>query len=315
MNKYNMLDWSYYHGCSKLHRGGWHAIIQYLKDDNYITNPEGVGLTDLMESYFVWKNNNPLKKQWVGISHFTHNPAPIDSDVHIDITLNKLNFLYSLEACEGIVVLSDYMKDYFESKIGDRVKIYSIKYPVPKNVLPFDLDLFHHNGNKKIISLGKNMRRVTSIYRLKTDLPKIWLSGQPSKNSVLPKVAKEASMLGIRDLDLNSVELYYSHSHSEFDDLLRKNIILVDLFDASANNSVVECIAGNTPFFCRRLPAVEEYIGKDYPMFFDDLEFVEDSISDLDRLSDLYTQTFKYLLDLDKSPLSYQAFCDKLMFI
>ena len=50
-------------------------------------------------------------------------------------------------------------------------------------------------------------------------------------------------------------------------------------------------------------------------MFFDNLEFVEDSVSNLDRLSDLYTQTFKYLLDLDKNPLSYKVFCEKLISI
>lgn len=307
-----MLDWSYYHGSSKLHRGGWHAIIQHLKDGNYITNPDGVGLTDIMEDYFVWKNNPTLQKDWVGISHFTHNPAPIDSDVHIDITLNKSNFLHSLEYCRGIVVLSDYMKDYFQSKIGDRAKIYSIKFPIPDGVLTFDLNSFTENQNKKIISLGKNMRRVTSIYRLDTHLPKIWLSGQPNKNSVLPKVIKEARMLGLKNLNLNSVELYYSHNHSEFDDLLRKNIILLDIFDASANNSVVECIAGNTPFFCRKHPATEQYLGNDYPMFFDDLSFVESFINNDTELNNLYEKTYKYMKNIDKSDLSLNSFAKSI---
>ena len=64
----------------------------------------------------------------------------------------------------------------------------------------------------------------------------------------------------------------YLNLFEEYDDLLSKNIIFIDLYDASANTVVVECIARKTPLLVTRLDAVIEYLGKDYPLYFDNLE-------------------------------------------
>ena len=50
-----------------------------------------------------------------------------------------------------------------------------------------------------------------------------------------------------------------------YDCLLPENVMAIELFDASANNVVVECIARNTPIIVNRHPAVVEYLTADYP--------------------------------------------------
>lgn len=45
----------------------------------------------------------------------------------------------------------------------------------------------------------------------------------------------------------------------------------MDLYDSSANNAVIECIARATPLLINPIPAVVEYLGKDYPMYFSSL--------------------------------------------
>jgi hypothetical protein len=47
--------------------------------------------------------------------------------------------------------------------------------------------------------------------------------------------------------------------------------MFIDLYDSRANNAVVECIARATPLLINPLPAVIEYLGKDYPMYFNTL--------------------------------------------
>ena len=41
-----------------------------------------------------------------------------------------------------------------------------------------------------------------------------------------------------------------------YDCLLSENVVTIELFDASANNVIVECIARNTPIVVNRHPAV-----------------------------------------------------------
>ena len=60
--------------------------------------------------------------------------------------------------------------------------------------------------------------------------------------------------------------------------------MLVDLIDASASNTVVECLARGTPLLVNRLPAVEEYLGTDYPLFYADLRQAAAFAQDIGRL-------------------------------
>ena len=49
-----------------------------------------------------------------------------------------------------------------------------------------------------------------------------------------------------------------------FDEVLSDNIVTVELFDASANDVVIECTARGTPLVVNRHPAAVEYPGESY---------------------------------------------------
>jgi hypothetical protein len=57
-----------------------------------------------------------------------------------------------------------------------------------------------------------------------------------------------------------------------YDELLAENVVFLDLYDSSANCAIVECLARATPVVVNRLEAVVEYLGEDYPLYFDTLE-------------------------------------------
>ena len=65
-----------------------------------------------------------------------------------------------------------------------------------------------------------------------------------------------------------NINIPYLNNFEEYDELLCNNIVMIPLYNASANNSVLEIIQTNIPAFVTRLPATEEYLGKDYPMFY-----------------------------------------------
>jgi hypothetical protein len=98
-------------------------------------------------------------------------------------------------------------------------------------------------------------------------------------------------------------------SNEGYDELLSENGVFLNLVDASAVNTVIECIVRNTPVFVNRLPANEEALGKDYPGFYDSFECAEEAASDWGR----YDQAHNYLAtNLEKDRFSLGHFLQDL---
>ena len=84
-------------------------------------------------------------------------------------------------------------------------------------------------------------------------------------------------------------------SNDEYDEILSKNIVYLNLYDSSANNTIIECIARGTPLLVNKLPAVVEYLGEDYPFYFSDDKEAEYKLNDLN----LIRKTHEYLCTFD----------------
>lgn len=82
----------------------------------------------------------------------------------------------------------------------------------------------------------------------------------------------------------NSVEIMDHLNNNAYDELLAENVVFVNLVDASAVNTVIECIVRNTPLVINRLPAVEEYLGKHYPLYYDNIVQAEEILNDMELL-------------------------------
>lgn len=94
----------------------------------------------------------------------------------------------------------------------------------------------------------------------------------------------------------NSVELIGHVKNEEYDELLSKNVVFINLVDASAVNTIIECIVRNTPIIINRLPAVQEYLGKHYPCYYDTIIEAQHILNDFHKLYEGY----KYLKKMDK---------------
>jgi hypothetical protein len=79
--------------------------------------------------------------------------------------------------------------------------------------------------------------------------------------------------------------------------------MLTHLFGASANNVVVECIARSAPLLVNRLEPVVEYLGQDYPLWYDHLSEIPGLLTP-QRILDAHY----YLEGLDKSFLEADWF-------
>ena len=185
-------------------------------------------------------------------------------------------FQESLEHCIGLFALSEYHAQFLRESTGKPVSVLYHPTEIPKKL--FSFDKFISNENKKIINIGYWLRKLNSIYQLpiNTNYEKwrlIPYSTSRPKEAIDKLIQKEQQVSSIsKDSYFGNTKDVSRVSDYEYDVLLSENVVFLDLYDSSANNAVIECIARGTPLLVNPLPAVVEYLGTDYPLYFDSLE-------------------------------------------
>jgi hypothetical protein len=85
------------------------------------------------------------------------------------------------------------------------------------------------------------------------------------------------------DVQRTRVEVVRRLDDMAYDRLLAESVVTTELFGAAANNLVVECMVRGTPLIVNRVPAVEEYLGGNYPLYFGEVSEIA-SLLEPDRL-------------------------------
>jgi polysaccharide pyruvyl transferase WcaK-like protein len=117
----------------------------------------------------------------------------------------------------------------------------------------------------------------------------------------------------MRDI-INSVDLINQLTNEQYDDLLTKNIVFINLVDASAVNTVIECIVRNTPIVVNDHPAVKEMLGPNYPLYYTtgiDLYNTNQEIVTLLSNTNNIKKANVYLQKLDKTKYTIEYFIDE----
>lgn len=104
----------------------------------------------------------------------------------------------------------------------------------------------------------------------------------------------------LEEIDRSVVTLH-NLSNSDYDSLLSQNIVYLKLVDSAAVNTLIECIARNTPIVISKLPSIVEILGPDYPLY------IHNYSSDVITWKNIQSAHF-YLKKLDKTPLTIPFF-------
>lgn len=230
-------------------------------------------------------------RPWTGFFHNPHGmPEWFPDGPKIERMLETEKFQRSLPYCLGLFTLSNDLAKFLRMRVD--VAVSALVHPTEAPSTQFDFESFLANRDKKVISIGWWLRRTLSIQYLPLDQAtpyrKIRLKlGDALFDSTRNGLARLEFVHEWRDQKLesryrdNTTENDYL-SPVDYDDWLTRNIVFLDLFCASANNAVIECMARATPLLVNPLPSVVEYLGEDYPFYFSSLGEAADKACQFD---------------------------------
>lgn len=120
-------------------------------------------------------------------------------------------------------------------------------------------------------------------------------------------------------LDINNmiknVKVIDKLSNPHYDHLLSENIVFINLIDASAVNTLIECIVRNTPIIINKIDSVVELLGDDYPLYYNsntNYFNINLQIENLLNKKNNIRDATKYLSRLDKNKFKIELFNDEL---
>jgi hypothetical protein len=290
------------------HRGGWESVKQDISNKHIGSIYNKYLFYDMLDLNFLFNKGEVLLKPWCGILHCTPITPHYLNFININNIFDNPNFVQSLKQCKCIITLSTYLTNYFKNKFDElklNIIIYTLKHPTEtKNIIPFSYIDFIHNKNKKLIQIGQQLRKVSSIYLL-PDIPdytKLWLTGTKNFDKLNKFLDYETTTIK------KNIEMCYLNDYTDYDKLLANNIVYIELYDAAANNTVVECIVRNTPIIVNKIPGVVDYLGEDYPLYYNNLDEVPNLITNENIFN-----AYQYLLNMNKEEFEIEYFTNKLI--
>lgn len=249
------------------HRFGWDKILDLLQER--LGSEDGTPVIGAVEQYF--NSGMMMNDNWVGFIHWCPDiPEYVDSlygqgPYDLKEALQNRNFRDALHKCQGLFVFSDYLRQWLNNRLD--VPIETVLYPVGDVGRYFSFDSYIKSPNPSVIMIGHWLRVFRSIFELPTKtMEKIWLRGD---TTLAWEKCIEVSG-GYSPVGKTFVPDYVNDD--EFDELLCTNLGFSQFYSSSANNAVVDCLARQTPLLVNRLDAIVEYLGDDYPFYFQSLQ-------------------------------------------
>ncbi|MGE0449788.1 MAG: glycosyltransferase family 2 protein [Vicinamibacterales bacterium] len=247
------------------HRSGWGHAMRGLMP---LHRDDGVWVDAFVEHTFDSAGTAPgpaHERPWVG---FLHNPPNMpdwfvssQSPQHL---LVSDAFRSSLRHCLGLFCLSEHLAAWWRARVDAPIDV--VRLPTGEPAAAFSLERFSGNAQKRIVQIGSWLRKLHAIHYLPVRRLQRAIVHQ-HQHYIDDLIATERRLYRLQPDDARVETLPFLNDDA-YDELLARNIVYLELYDSSANNVIVECLARATPVLVNPLPAVVEYLGPEYPFYF-----------------------------------------------
>jgi len=295
------------------HRSGWDFALRSI-DSLFRDDQRGVLLDSVIEHTF-WKGlaagrrqgRLPYKEPWVGILHC----PPYIPRWHVyrksaGYILKLETWKRSIEHCRGLYVLSEYMADWLGSRLD--VPVEALEHPTEAPSECWTPAKFSANPMPRLVQVGWWLRRLSSLHmtpvrRLHKTM--LWPAvDRVADERIKDVIEREVRHTGRPPMSQWDIERMPALSNRKYDALLARNVVFLHLWSTLANNTVVECIVRRTPILVNPLPSITQYLGPNYPLYFNSLEEAAHKADDFDLLIEAH----KYLSKIPVERFSGEQF-------
>lgn len=258
---------------------------------------------------FFNNSTSPITETWYGIIH-----NPFGWEMHTPwgakTTLFQTDsFLASLPHCKGLFVMANTQVrplNNLLAKHGFRhISVVALVHPINALNSTFDYDKYVSNPQKTIYSIGNWLRKQYSIFKLQchskftkaiipfTNRTRLELDYYTKRDSI---VLSRSELNSVKNIDYVDSDTYHK--------IFEKNIVFLDVYLTTINNTFLECVISNTPIILNRHQEYVDLIGGDYPLFFDTIDDINSYIETDDNI----LRAHEYLKRIDKTKFSLSFF-------
>jgi len=240
------------------HYNGWEFIVNSIKNDIVDTNSDIV-LDSFADSCF-WENNKPnIDSRWVGIVHAVASDPDRTHHQTLHNFVQHSWFINNKDKCIKLLTLSKYTADILQNLVDIPV---SHTYHPKTCETSFNIQKYF--ADPVLNQAGFHGRNIEKFADLNTKIKKkIYADKEWDKNYINKYLSNKSHNIEIKNVFLNNTDYIFN---------LVCGIGFVYYGDVAASNSLLEYIVSHTPIIINKLPAVVEYIGKDYPLFYEDIK-------------------------------------------
>ena len=292
-----------------IHRWGWNGVSRLIAKHFHDANAE-VMLDAMIEHTFNVGRGKKMdftrfphmKKKWINMFH---NPCTSLGSLEtrweqniFSLYANK-HYRAFMENCIGLITLSKSAA----IKTKNSLKHLDIDLPVGFVHHPSaecDVKFKFSSFRRQVIHIGWWLRNFDSFFRLKTKYKKIVLQG-PGEYGMDSYYNSKAKLKTRHEQNCTHLSNGYL-SNKQYDEIMSKSVVFLDLYDSIANNAILECISRQTPILVNPVDSVVEYLGKDYPFYYYSLDEAAEKLEDDDLLQETseYLQSRQSLVAKDK---------------
>lgn len=246
-------------------------------------------------------------RPWCGLLHatpiripeFLAEAAAFRSFVSKSLFSNE-NWTRAGTNCKRLFVFSEEHVQNVRGKLTLPLQV--VRRPLPYVNQTWSWERFKNNPTKKVIQVGWWLQRLHAIHALPVNMEKLWIrKPNPEMEEVLQLEEKHLrARFIIFDHSIETVRTLEDLTLNLYETLLCENVAFVHFYDAKNLDLVTQCIARRTPLLVNPLPAVREYLGDAYPLYYY-------SYFDAASKSDNFDLLLKAHVYLDKIAAQFQT--------
>ncbi|MCC6475163.1 MAG: FkbM family methyltransferase, partial [Burkholderiales bacterium] len=207
---------------------------------------------------------------WVGI---LHTPPRLPDWMTLDVdrfpaVLQNPRWREMKPACKTLITLSEYHRMVLKDQT--QVPVHSVPHPLQTDKPLWSFERFQANPRPALVQVGSQYRCLHAIFMLPRSAYAKVLVHELTPETFAERLAQEHKPLHRQLLPgmLETAEVRTLPDPKAYEELITSNLLFLHLCDAGADAVLLECIERQVPLLVNRAPAVWEYLGPQYPLYY-----------------------------------------------